>query len=150
MLLSHPQEHAPATFRWAVRLVAISAAVLPWAAYLAATLPSSVSARHWPLAWTGLDIAMAGGLAATAWLAIRRDRRLAFPAVSSATLLLADAWFDVCTASAGSALNWAIADMFIELAEASACVVLAVAVWRDGGSRGSRTTLRGTGPGALR
>jgi hypothetical protein len=49
-------------FRWLVRLVAVSAVVLvPWAAYLADTLPSSISARHWPLAWTGLDIAMAAG-----------------------------------------------------------------------------------------
>jgi hypothetical protein len=38
---------------------------------------------------------MAAGLAATAFLAIRRDRRIALVAVSTATLLLADAWFDV-------------------------------------------------------
>ena len=66
-----------------MRLVAVSAMVLiPWAAYLADTHPSSVSARHWPLAWTGLDIAMAAGQGATAWLAIRRDRWLAVPASS--------------------------------------------------------------------
>jgi hypothetical protein len=68
-----------------VRLVAVSAMVLaPWAANLADTLPSSISARHWPLAWTGLDIAMAVGLGATAWLAIQRDRWPAVPAVSTA------------------------------------------------------------------
>jgi hypothetical protein len=118
-------------FRWLVRLVAISAMVLfPWAGYLAVTLPASVSARHWPVAWTGLDVVMAAGLAATAWLAIRRDRRLAFPAVSTATLLLADAWFDVCTAPAGGAFLMSIADMFIEVAEAGGCLALATAVWR--------------------
>jgi hypothetical protein len=136
-------------------LVAVSAAVLlPWAAYLAATLPSSVGARHWPLTWTGLDVAMACGLAATAFLAIRHDRRLAFPAISTATLLLADAWFDVCMAPAGAPTTWAIVDMFIEIAEASACVALAVAVGRDGQSAGpraaSRTASRGTRLGALR
>jgi hypothetical protein len=133
MLLSHPPEPPAATmFRWVVGLVAISAAVLlPWAAYLAATLPSSVTARHWPLTWTGLDVVMAAGLAATAVLALRRDRRLAFPAVSSATLLVADAWFDVCLAPAGAPLTWALVDMCVELAEASACVALAIAVWRD-------------------
>jgi hypothetical protein len=94
------------------------------------TLPASVSARHWPLAWTGLDVVMAAGLAATAWLAIRRDRRLAFPAVSTATLLLADAWFDVCTAPSGGPLLMAIADMCIEVAEAAGCLALAAAVWR--------------------
>jgi hypothetical protein len=149
MLLNHPSEHrASAATRWLVRLVAVSAAVLlPWAAYLASTLPSSVGARHWPLTWTGLDVAMACGLAATAWLAVRRDRRLAFPAISSATLLLADAWFDVCMAPAGAPLTWALVDMFIEIAEAAACVALAVAVWRDGTSAGpgdaSRAVPRG-------
>ena len=60
-----------ARFRWLVRLVAVSAMVLiPWATYLADTHPSSVSARHWPLAWTGLDIALAADLGATGWLAI--------------------------------------------------------------------------------
>jgi hypothetical protein len=126
-----PITPARPAFRWLVRLVAVSAAVLfPWAAYLAATLPASVSARHWPLAWTGLDVAMAAGLAATAWLAIRRDRRLAFPAVSTATLLLADAWFDVCTAPGGGPLVVALGDMGIEVAEALGCLALTAAIWR--------------------
>ena len=90
-----------------MRLVAVSAVVLvPWAAYLADTLPSSISARHWPLAWTGLDIAMAAGLG--------RDpaRQVACcHAVSTATLLAADAWFDVCTAPAGRPLALALADI---------------------------------------
>ena len=93
---------ASPAFLWLVRLIAVSAVVLvPWAAYLALSLPASVSARHWPVAWAGLDVVMAAGLAATAWLAVRRDRRTAFPAVSTATLFLVDAWFDVCTAPAG-------------------------------------------------
>ena len=83
-----PDGYATPAFRWLVRLVAVSATVpIPWAAYLANTPPPSVRARHWPLAWTGLDIAMAAGLGATAWLAIQRDRWLAVPAVSTATLL---------------------------------------------------------------
>ena len=118
-------------FRWLVRLIAVSAAVLlPWAAYLALSLPASVSARHWPVAWTGLDVVMAAGLAATAWLAIRRDRRMAFPAVSTATLLLVDAWFDVCTAPGGGPLLMALADMGVEVAEAAGCLALTAAVWR--------------------
>lgn len=159
MLLASPPDppgrarpRTRSAYRWLVRLVAVSSAVLlPWAVYLGATLPPGVSARHWPLTWTGLDIAMAGGLAATAGLALRRDRRLAFPAVSTATLLLADAWFDVCTAPAGSPLTWAIVDMCVEVAEAAGCVALAVAVWRDSsptGTRGSRREpSRGPRPG---
>jgi hypothetical protein len=127
-----PDGYATPAFRWLVRLVAVSATVLiPWAAYLANTHPPSVSARHWPLAWTGLDIAMAVGLGATGWLAIRRDRWLAVPAVSTATLLAADAWFDVCTAPAGRPLALALADTCVELAEAAACLALAYAIWRD-------------------
>jgi hypothetical protein len=100
---------------WLMRLVAVSAMVLiPWAAHLADTHPSSVSARHWPLAWTGLDIAMAAGQGATAWLAIRRDRWLAVPAVSTATLLAADAWSGACTAAAGCPLALTLANMCVE------------------------------------
>jgi hypothetical protein len=143
LLASTPDPRVPVAFRWLAALVAVSSAVLlPWAGYLASTLPSSVSARHWPMAWAGLDIAIAAGLATTAWFAVRRDRRLAFPAASSATLLLADAWFDVCTAPAGSPLGWAMTDMCVEIAEAAACVTLAVAVWRDTPAE-SRGTLAG-------
>jgi len=128
----HLQPPGQRVFRWLTRLIAGSAVILlPWIAYLAETLPSSVSARHWPLAWAGLDGAMALGLALTAWFAIHRDRRLAFPAASTATLLVADAWFDVCTAAAGRPLTLALIDMCIELAEAAACLALAIAVWRD-------------------
>jgi hypothetical protein len=114
-----------------VALIAVSAAVLlPWAVYLAVSLPASVSARHWPAAWAGLDVAMAVGLAATAWLAVRRDRRAALAAIATATLLLMDAWFDVCTAPAGGPLAMALSDMCVEVAEAAGCLALAAAVWR--------------------
>lgn len=134
MLLASPSvpRRLP-VFRWLTGLVAVSAAVLlPWAGYLAATLPHEITARHWPLAWTGLDVAMAAGLAATAWLAVRRDRRLAFPAGSTAALLLADAWFDVCTAPAGAPVTWAAIDAGVEVAEAVVCVALTIAVWHYG------------------
>jgi hypothetical protein len=133
MLLGSASEAVAAkpVFRWLVRLIAISAVVLlPWAAYLALSLPASVSARHWPAAWTGLDVVMAAGLAVTAWLAVRRDRRMVFPAVATATLLLVDAWFDVCTAPAGGPLVMALADMGVEIAEAAGCLALTIAVWR--------------------
>lgn len=118
-------------FRWLARLIAVSAVILvPWAAYLAMSLPASVSARHWPAAWAGLDVVMAAGLAVTAWLTVRCDRRMAFPAVATATLLLADAWLDVCTAPAGGPLVMALADMGVEVAEAAGCLALAAAVWR--------------------
>jgi len=115
--------------RWLVRLVLVSSVVLlPWAAYLAVSLPSSVSAKHWSMAWTGFDVAIAIGFGATAWFAIRLSRSVVFPAVATATLLVADAWFDVCTASAGRPLFEALADAGVEVGEAIGCVALAVAV----------------------
>jgi hypothetical protein len=56
---------------------------------------------------------------------------VAFAAASTATVLLADAWFDVCTSPAGRPLALALADMGIEVGEAACCVLLAWAVWRD-------------------
>ena len=120
-------------------LVTCSAVILlPWIAYLATSLPPSVIAWHWPLAWTGLDAAMALGLAATGVLAIRRDRRVAFAAASTATVLLIDAWFDVCTSAAGRPMAFALIDMCVEVGEAAACLLLARAVWRDASRRGNR------------
>ena len=120
-------------------LITCSAVILlPWIAYLATSLPPSVTAWHWPLAWTGLDAAMALGLAATGVLAIRRDRRVAFVAASTATVLLMDAWFDVCTSAAGRPMAFALIDMCVEVGEAAACLLLAWAVWRDASRRGLR------------
>ncbi len=117
----------------AAALVTASAVVLlPWIVYLAATLPPSVSARHWPLVWIGLDSAMAAGLAVTGVLAFRRDRRVAFAAASTATVLFMDGWFDVCTAPAGRALAFALLDLCVEIGEAVACLMLGRAIWRDG------------------
>jgi hypothetical protein len=116
----------------AAALVTVSAVILlPWIAYLAATLPPSVSARHWPLVWIGLDSVMAVGLAATGLLASQRDRRVAFVATSTATVLFLVGWFDVCTAASGRSLMFALIDMCIEIGEAAACLVLGWLVWRD-------------------
>jgi hypothetical protein len=125
-------KRAGSACRWLATVVTVSAVILlPWIAYLAVSLPSSVTARHWPLAWAGLDAAMAIGLATTGWLALRRDRRVALTAVSTATVLMMDAWFDVCTSPAGKPFAFALTDMCVELAEAVACLLLAWLVWRD-------------------
>ena len=116
----------------AAALVTVSAVVLlPWIAYLAVTLPPSVSARHWPLVWIGLDSAMAVGLAVTGVLALRRDRRVAFVAASTATVLFTDGWFDVCTAPAGRSFAFALIDLCVEIGEAVACLMLGRAIWRE-------------------
>ena len=136
MLLAHMSSPPTAGFRsirrWAPYLMAAAAiALLPWAAYLALTLPGSTTVRHWPLAWSGLDVAMAVSLAATAWAAIRRDRRAALAAASTATFLVTDAWFDVCTAPVGRPLAWAVLEACVEVAAAAGCVIVAWLIWRD-------------------
>jgi hypothetical protein len=123
----------------AAAVVTVSAVtLLPWIAYLATSLPSSVSARHWPLVWIGLDAVMAVGLAATGVLAYRRDRRVVLAATSTATMLVMDGWFDVCTAASGRSLVFALIDMGVEIGEAAACLVLGWLFWRDARGRGNR------------
>jgi hypothetical protein len=49
--------------------------------------------------WVGVDMALLGCLALTAWLAWRRQQAVVIFAFTTATLLICDAWFDVTTAS---------------------------------------------------
>ncbi|HEY7046062.1 MAG TPA: hypothetical protein VH373_02485 [Jatrophihabitantaceae bacterium] len=74
-----------------------------WCGVLAATLPATVTANHWSLTWVGLDAGEGASAALTAVLIRRRTRYAALTTTMGATFLLADAWFDVCTAPAGSA-----------------------------------------------
>jgi hypothetical protein len=69
-----------------------------WIIVLAFTLPRRYDAAHWNLAWIGFDIALLAGLGATAWAAWRRRVVIVLFATATATLLCADAWFDLTTA----------------------------------------------------
>lgn len=69
-----------------------------WIIVLAVTLPRRYDATHWNLAWVGFDVALLAGLAATAWAAWRRRVVIVLFATATATLLCADAWFDMTTA----------------------------------------------------
>ncbi len=93
--------------------------LLPWCVLLAATLPATTRVQHWSLAWVGLDGAEAIAALVTALLLARSDTRAGLAATAFGTLLLADAWFDVCTSASG--LDHALA-----LAEA-ACVEVPLA-----------------------
>jgi hypothetical protein len=107
------------------RLVAFAAGgfLLPWSAVLAVTLPATAQAQHWALAWAGLDVAEAAAALATAVLLSRGDRRAALPAAAAGTLLLIDAWFDVCTSAPGAGHAMALAEA------GCAELPLAVAAW---------------------
>jgi len=122
---SRPDRRAqPALIRRA-RLVALAVGgfMLPWSVLLAVTLPAAELAQHWALAWSGLDVAEAAAALATAVLLARGDGRASLSAAAGGTLLLLDAWFDVCTSAPGGGQAMALAE---------ACGVeipLAVAAW---------------------
>ena len=81
--------------------LAVGMFLLPWSLLLGLTLPATAEAQHWSLAWAGLDCAEAVAALATAVLLRRADSRAGLAAVAAGTLLLVDAWFDVCTSPPG-------------------------------------------------
>jgi hypothetical protein len=118
------------------RVVALSVGcfLLPWCVLLSATLPATTEVQHWSLAWTGLDAGEAVAALATAALLARQDRRAALPAMAGGALLIADAWFDVCTSAPGAGHALAMAEArLVELPLAGAAFWLAVRL--TGGAR---------------
>lgn len=108
-------------------LIAAGTALIPWLVVLAAALPATATARHWGVAWAGLDGMEAAGLLATGVLLARDDERGRLTAMSTATLLAADAWLDVMTAPAGSGQVTAMAMAVLgELPMAAVCAALAL------------------------
>jgi hypothetical protein len=107
------------------RLVALAVGgfLLPWCVLLTATLPATAQAQHWALAWGGLDGAEALAALATAMLLSRADSRAGLAAATAGTLLLIDAWFDICTSAPGTGHALALAEA------AFAEVPLAIAAW---------------------
>jgi hypothetical protein len=113
------------------RLAALAVGVflLPWCVVLGATLPPSAYVPNWSLAWVGLDLAEATAALLTALLLIRGSPRAGLPATAGAALLLADAWFDVCTSPPGLDRMLAIGEaVLVELPLAAAAIWLAVAL----------------------
>jgi hypothetical protein len=66
-----------------------------WIGVLAVTLPRYYRAGDWRGAWVGFDVAELAAFAATAWAAWRGRQVLIMCLLVLATLLFADAWFDV-------------------------------------------------------
>ena len=77
--------------------LAVAVAMLPWMAFLGATLPPRYDAGHWNLLWVGFDVALVCVLGYAAWAAWFRRQILASTTLIAGTLLLCDAWFDVIT-----------------------------------------------------
>src|SRR5260221_1448244 len=84
--------------RWVTPVLAFTAiGLLPWTLYLTFTLPARHVTQHYDLAWVGFDIALAASIAATAWAAVRSSQWLVPLAAATGTMLVCDAWFDLCT-----------------------------------------------------
>jgi hypothetical protein len=117
-------------------LIAGAAVLLPWAVALAFALPQTASVRRWSVAWVGLDVMQALGLAATGWLWLRRHAAVGLLAGVTAGLLLVDAWFDTATAATGRDYLVALTSAaMVELPLAGLCLVV-----------GYRATSRGRQP----
>jgi hypothetical protein len=83
--------------------VATLVAFLGWITVLAVTLPTRYDANHWNVAWVGFDAMLLISLLTAAWSVGRRRTWAPTPLMVSAVLLTCDAWFDVTTASGGTA-----------------------------------------------
>jgi hypothetical protein len=123
---------------WTVPLFGLGGAgLLAWTGYLAASLPAHSVSAHYNVAWAGFDTLLAGLVLSTAWLAHRRSPRVGSTAMATATLLCADAWFDITTAAAGRPLLGAILlAAFVELPAAA----LALQVHRAASRRTRRAS----------
>jgi|ERR1022692_3603733 hypothetical protein len=69
--------------------------LVPWVAYLAATLPDRIQAHDWDVAWVGFDSALIAAIVFTVWLGWRRRQLAVFFLLVTGTILICDAWFDV-------------------------------------------------------
>ena len=91
----------------------VAVALLPWTAYLSATLPSEHLANHWDIAWAGLDLLEALALVALFVAVVRRSVFVPMFAAVAGTALICDAWFDVMTAGTGRSLHWAVVEALV-------------------------------------
>lgn len=98
--------------------------LLPWTAYVAASLPSRQVSANYDVAWAGFDVMLLLAIAGTAYFALRRSRHLVTFAAAAATLLMVDAWFDVLTTPSAQRLQSILLAVAVELPLASVCLWL--------------------------
>jgi len=109
-----------------VFLVAAALVLAPWTACLASSLPCRYLSQHWNVGGAGFDTAGAATLALTGVDALHHAPWLDRAAVAAATLLAADAWFDIVTSHGATAVALATAEaVAVELPVAFLCVWVA-------------------------
>jgi hypothetical protein len=130
--LADRRDHVIARLRririWLLLVVGgVAVALLPWTAYLSATLPSKHLTEHWDIAWAGLDLFEAVSLVALFVAMVRRSKFVPMLAAVAGTALLCDAWFDLTTSGRG--FYWALAEaLAAELPLAALCFWVAFEV----------------------
>jgi hypothetical protein len=109
----------------------VAAGLILWTIFLALSLPKENLEHHYRLTWTGFDLIEVLAIYLTAHMAFRLDARVMYPATAVATLLIADAWFDVTTStSASSAILALILALAVELPAAAFSLYVAHRVGR--------------------
>jgi hypothetical protein len=109
-----------------VLFLAAALVLVPWLGWLAISLPCRYLSRHWGITWAGFDAGLAVGLASTGFAALRHAPWLDRAAVATATLLAADAWFDVLTSRGAAAFALATTEaLAVELPLALLCIWVA-------------------------
>ena len=93
--------------------------LLPWLAFLSATLPATSSGGAWRTVWVGFDIALVAAFVATVLTVWLRRQVAVVALVITSTLLTCDVWFDVC-------LSWGTDEHWVSFA--TALVELPVAI----------------------
>jgi hypothetical protein len=107
----------------------VAIALLPWTAYLSATLPSEHVTHHWQVAWVGFDSFEAAALVGTVVAILKRSVFVTALASIAGTALLCDAWFDLVTAAPGRDFAWAlVSGLAGELPLAALCFWIAFEV----------------------
>ena len=107
-------------------LLLCSVVLVPWTAFLFASLTPHYVANHWRFAWGGFDILLGIALASTALTVARRSAYAEVTATITATLLCCDAWFDVLTSRGVSDVSQAIVSaLLVELPLAALCFWMA-------------------------
>jgi hypothetical protein len=129
-------EAAPRLYRRRRTVVAFTAfacaTLIAWTLRLGTALPARYLVGHWDLAWIGFDILLAGSIAATGILTWRGSPARAAASLTTAVLLVCDAWFDITTAANANDLwNSVLTAGLVELPLAVAAGVLA---WRQAAS----------------
>jgi hypothetical protein len=125
----------------------VAAGLIVWTVFLALSLPKENLEHHYRLTWTGFDLILVLAIYLTAHRAFRLDARVIYPATVVATLLVADAWFDITTSTtAADATQALILALFVELPAAAFSLYVAHRVGRRVRKRARPAHLAGEHP----